>query len=161
MQSFPNQEKLDQLKSEHISKLIAMAEQDCIYEETTLDNKNVHEGTKKVYENDFSGLVECTTCNLAFYGTNATLDNHMKYAHNWQKNYSKNDEKPTTNSYCCDSCGKSFSGAGSLKRHIHTIHEGHKEHKCYSCDKSFSQAGTLKKHMHTIHEGQKDYKCES
>ena len=42
MQSFPNQEKLDQLKSEYISKLIAMAEQDCIYEETTLDNKNVH-----------------------------------------------------------------------------------------------------------------------
>ena len=79
MQSFPNQQKLDQLKSEHISKLIAMAEQDCIYEETTLDNKNVHEGTKKVYENDFSGLVECTICNLAFYGTNATLDNHMKY----------------------------------------------------------------------------------
>ena len=99
MQSFPNQEKLDQLKSEHISKLIAMAEQDCIYEETTLDNKNVHEGTKKVYENDFSGLVECTICNLAFYGTNATLDNHMKYAHNGQKNYFKHDEKPTTNSY--------------------------------------------------------------
>ena len=69
-----------------------MAEQDCIYEEVTLENKNVHEGTKKVYENDFSGLVECTICNLAFYGTNATLDNHMKYAHNG---------KP----FSCDKCG--------------------------------------------------------
>ena len=40
----------------------------------------------------------------------------------------------------CESCEKSFSGAGSLKTHIHTIHEGHKDHKCESCGKSYSQA---------------------
>ena len=161
MQSFPNQEKLDQLTSEHSGKLIAMAEQDCIYEEVTLENKNVHEGTKKVYANDFSGLVECSICNLAFYGTNATLDNHMKYAHNGQKNYSKNDEKPRTNRYDCESCGKSFSGAGSLKTHTHTIHEGHKDYKCELCGKSFSQKHSLKIHIHNVHEGSKDHKCDS
>ena len=51
----------------------------------------------------------------------------------------------------CESCGKSFSEAGSLKKHIHTIHEGHKGYKCESCGKSFSQAGDLKRHIHTIH----------
>ena len=136
-----------------------MAEQDCIYEETTLDNKNVHEGTKKVYENDFSGLVECTICNLAFYGTNATLDNHMKYAHNGQKNYSKNDEKPTTNSYSCESCEKSFSGAGSLKKHIHIIHEGQKDHKCEFCEKLFPDAGHLEFHTNLAHKGLREHLC--
>ena len=49
--------------------------------------------------------------------------------------------------------------SGDLKKHMHTIHEGHKDFKCESCGKSFSHAHTLKKHIHTIHEGHKDYKC--
>ena len=61
--------------------------------------------------------------------------------------------------YFCESCCKSFSRADNLKRHIQTVHEGHKDHKCKSCGKSFSQAGDLKKHIHTVHEGQKDHKC--
>ena len=44
----------------------------------------------------------------------------------------------------CESCGKSFSQAGHLKKHNHTVHEGQKDHKCESCGKSFSQAGHLK-----------------
>ena len=47
-----------------------------------------------------------------------------------------------------------------LKTHIHTIHEGRKDHKCGDCGKSFSQAGSLKKHINTVHGGSKDYKCE-
>merc|ERR1711974_76813 len=74
--------------------------------------------------------------------------------------------------HICKSCGKSFNQVGELKdhiqtiqhkkrNHIHTIHEGRKEHKCESCGKSFSDASNLKKHIHTIHEGHKNYKCES
>ena len=63
--------------------------------------------------------------------------------------------------YKCESCGKSFSEAVKLKRHIHTVHEGKEDHKCESCDKSFSRAYGLKRHIHTIHRGNKDYKCES
>ena len=56
---------------------------------------------------------------------------------------------------------KSFSEAGGLKRHIHTVHEGRKDFKCEPCDKSFSQAGILKRHSYTVHEGHKDFKCET
>ena len=41
--------------------------------------------------------------------------------------------------YKCESCGKSFSIAGYLKRHIQIVHEEHKDHKCESCGKSFSK----------------------
>ena len=51
----------------------------------------------------------------------------------------------------CDSCGKSFSQQGHLKRHIHTVHEGRKDLKCESCDKSFTRATTLKQHVQAIH----------
>ena len=63
--------------------------------------------------------------------------------------------------YKCKSCGKSFVDGSNLKRHIHTVHEGHKDHKCESCGKSFSEKANLKKHIHTVHEGHQDYKCES
>ena len=52
--------------------------------------------------------------------------------------------------YKCDSCGKSFSEAGSLKTHLSTIHEDHKDHKCESCGKLFSQAGHLQRHLHKM-----------
>ena len=61
--------------------------------------------------------------------------------------------------YKCKSCGESFIRARHLKNHIHTIHEGHKDYKCESCDKSFSNKGNLKKHIYASHEGNKDLKC--
>ena len=32
-----------------------------------------------------------------------------------------------------------------------------KNHKCDSCGKEFSQAGNLKKHINTVHNGQKEH----
>ena len=63
--------------------------------------------------------------------------------------------------YKCKSCGKSFSQADDLRKHIPMVHEDHKDHKCESCGKLFSQTGDLKKHINTIHGEDKDYKYES
>ena len=60
----------------------------------------------------------------------------------------------------CESCGKSFCSAGTLRNHIHTVHEGHKDFKCESCGKSMASLQILKNHIHTVHEGCKDYKCD-
>ena len=51
----------------------------------------------------------------------------------------------------CESCGKSFSQAGNLKRHSLIVHEGRKDHKCEFCSKSFPQAQNLKMHIQTVH----------
>ena len=37
-----------------------------------------------------------------------------------------------------------------------SIHKGKKQPKCKYCGKSFAQEGTLKRHIHTVHEGHKD-----
>ena len=58
--------------------------------------------------------------------------------------------------YKFESCEKSFSDAGNLKKH-----EGKKDFNCESCGKLFTTAQYLKKHSLTIHEGHKDYKCKS
>ena len=58
--------------------------------------------------------------------------------------------------YKCKSCSKSFSGAGDLEKHIHTIHKGHKEFKCEYCGQSFTLLPNLRGHIKTIHEGHKD-----
>ena len=74
------------------------------------------------------------------------------------KDFNPEQKNRNQKHYTCETCGKSFSEAVSLKKHITTVHEGHKDYKCEFCDKS---ASCLKKQMHTIHEGHKDYKCES
>ena len=43
--------------------------------------------------------------------------------------------------------------AGDLKKHIHSVHNGQKDHKCDSCGKAFSSAGDLKKHINAVHNG--------
>ena len=57
----------------------------------------------------------------------------------------------------CDSCGKTFSQSGVLKRHFNSVHNGQKDHKCDSCGKAFSQVSHLKTHINSVHDDQKDH----
>ena len=61
----------------------------------------------------------------------------------------------------CVSCVKSFCNNTALKRHIYTVHEGHKDHKCEKCSKCFSEVSTLRRHIYTVHGGDRDHKCDS
>ena len=60
----------------------------------------------------------------------------------------------------CKYCSKTLTQKGNLNKHIHTIHNGHKDYNCNACGKSFSQA-SLKKHIQSVHQGHKNHKCES
>ena len=63
--------------------------------------------------------------------------------------------------YNCDheNCKKSFTEKSSLKLHIYTVHEGHKDYACNTCGKSFAQKSGLKTHFRGVHATYKDYKC--
>ena len=51
----------------------------------------------------------------------------------------------------CDSCGKAFSEAGKLKKHINSVHNGQKDQKCDLCETAFSTSQNLKKHINAVH----------
>ena len=126
-------------------------------------------------------LHNCYICDKEF--DKFSLEEHFFTFHN-NKVTEENIKKQIQTINKCESCGKSFSNAGYLKRHIRIVHEGHKcescgnsfsqaqflkKHiymvhegqNCESCGKSFSNTGSLKKHIYKVHKGHKDYKCES
>ena len=82
-------------------------------------------------------VFNCNVCTKSFQ-LQSNLATHIKNVHG-EKHYN------------CD-CGKSFSNPWYLKKHIHRVHEGHKDFKCESCGKPFSQAGHLRRHIRAIHE---------
>lgn len=58
----------------------------------------------------------------------------------------------------CTMCGKVFSEASSLRRHMR-IHKGLKPYVCQLCAKAFTQCNQLKTHVRT-HTGEKPYQCD-
>ncbi|MEE6501242.1 hypothetical protein FKM82_004113 [Ascaphus truei] len=68
------------------------------------------------------------------------------------------DQKYSKNKPVCNTCGKVFSEASSLRRHMR-IHKGVKPYVCHLCGKAFTQCNQLKTHVRT-HTGEKPYQCK-
>ena len=91
---------------------------------------------------------KCEICEKV-YKTKKYLGNHYNYHHN-----------NSGNVHNCNVCTKSFQSKKTLLMHIKSVH-GRKRHECKSCGTLCSRAADLKKHIYTVHEGHKDYKYES
>ena len=96
---------------------------------TSKNSKEKHIGIVHGEEKAF----ECNVC-LTFFGNSQTLLFHVKNSHQRIKRHHK-----------CDSCGKSFTESGNLKKHM-LIHEGKRNYKCDSCGKSFTRLWSFWRH---------------
>ncbi|XP_030645043.1 zinc finger and BTB domain-containing protein 12-like [Chanos chanos] len=88
-----------------------------------------------------TGSVACEHCGLAFSSAQA-LALHSRATHLL---------------YVCPCCGKHFSHASNLNRHM-SVHRGAKAHRCPLCHKTFTQKSTLCDHMN-LHSGERPHRC--
>ena len=87
---------------------------------------------------------------------NETVEIKEKTARSTLKKPNVKRRKKSAN--ICEICCKTFSGMGSLKIHIASIHEGKKPFKCNICDFTFSRKGSLNGHILRVHEKKKTQK---
>ncbi|KAM4622312.1 uncharacterized protein O3C94_020136 [Discoglossus pictus] len=78
---------------------------------------------------------------------------YEKFLITYLNTHKKQEEK----TYICSECGKCFSVASTLNRHMKT-HTGEKPFPCSECGKCFTKACNLNDHMKT-HTGERPFQC--
>lgn len=59
----------------------------------------------------------------------------------------------------CESCGKSLSSKGNLKKHK-VLHQKEKPFSCDICKSTYNQVRDLKNHIMKAHTGERPHKCK-
>jgi len=115
----------------------------------TMSQVRVH--VRSHVEEESSSGLECQICGEACDST-AALTQHVSGVHGGLGSVGISD---TRRQYSCEVCGRIFSQAGNLRRHVLT----HTVQQCTVCGKSFSQLANLKAHLRT-HVGQRPFSCD-
>ena len=98
------------------------------------DHSLLEDHIAKFHEN-----IICDICQKVF-NCKQNMEKHVSFVHG-----------RIGKEYICNICTKYFQTKGNLTFHRKALHGGGKYHKCESCGKSFSAARTLKKHICIIH----------
>ena len=92
----------------------------------------------------------CKICSISF-AWKKTLKHHMEQH---TQNIEEQDLQEVDNledqeslKFQCDKCDKSYTAAGTLKKHQQTIHEKRKDFACNICNASFAWKNSLKYHQ--------------
>ena len=70
----------------------------------------------------------------------------------------KSDSPPTLKAFACTLCGKSFSSAQHLERHI-KFHTKDKCFSCTECDKMFYTNSCVARHINSVHKRLRPFTC--
>ena len=110
-----------------------------------------------IQESPNNNKIKCQYCTKTV--TKKSMNRHIR---NFHKEKIVQAEKIQIK-HQCESCGKSFGEAWSLKAHKITVHERQRNYKCNSCEKSFLSKANLKNHMdsHVTKSGERNQKCDS
>ncbi|KAJ5120908.1 uncharacterized protein N7515_010296 [Penicillium bovifimosum] len=81
-----------------------------------------------------SGL-KCPKCGAMFTRRSNCKEHQKMHNPQWKHNHP------------CDDCPKTFGRSSDLKRHMKTVHLGHRKYSCDSCDARFSRQDSLARHM--------------
>ncbi len=96
--------------------------------------------------------IKCNFCDLTFSWHNDRIV-HTNKAH---RNFLPEDQKVET---ICQQCGKDFSSARNLSKHVDIVHRGIKTFKCDICPRSFGSKDNLKSHVDVTHKNIR-FECE-
>lgn len=92
----------------------------------------------------------CKLCNISFAWKKTLkhhLEQHTQYIEEQDQQDEDNLDDQDSLKFQCDKCDKSYTAAGTLRKHQQTIHEKRKDFACNICNASFAWKNSLKYHQ--------------